>query len=183
MAAAGQLPLGKVFRWLRENGRYLAPNGSGDVFLAGAAMLRNFLAIQLVLATFILMVFIAAQLIRGGFKSACQVGEVEACVWWGRLQNILLHYLPGGEGAIWWSPYAALVPILFLFFAVPPGWCYWLVEKPNRSTAGNWIPPFYRRLAAVLLSLPGSVKGVCHQMGSYLPGCSWLGDMASKSQL
>ena len=36
-------------RWLRENGRYLSPNGAGDLLLAGAGLLRNWIAIQVVL--------------------------------------------------------------------------------------------------------------------------------------
>ena len=179
----GNFRKGKVFRWLRENGRYLAPSGSGDVLLAGAAMLRNFLAVQLVLATFVLMIFIAAQLIREGSRSHVRVGKDEACAWWGSLQTFWRINLPGGKGAIWWSPYAALVPILFLFFAVPPGWCYWLVEKPNRSTAGCWIPPFYGWLAAVLLSLPGSVIGVCASYRSDCAACAASAAWQAKSQV
>lgn len=33
-------------RWLRENGRYLSPNGSGDSWLAAAALLRNWVAVD-----------------------------------------------------------------------------------------------------------------------------------------
>jgi hypothetical protein len=175
-----KLPRGKVFRWLRDNGRYLAPSGSGDVLLAGAAMLRNFLAIHLVLATFVLMIFLAAQLLRGGIEVACQVGEGAECWWWNSLQNLLTNHLPGGKSAIWWSPYTALVPVLFLFFVIPPGWCYWLVEKPNRDTAGHWIPPFYGWLAAVVLSLPGSIVGIC---GDLAAGACRFGGIASKSEV
>jgi hypothetical protein len=42
----------KPLAHLRENGRYLSPNGSGDSLLAGAVVLRNWAAIQLVLLTF-----------------------------------------------------------------------------------------------------------------------------------
>jgi hypothetical protein len=183
MPAAGKLPKGKVFRWLRENGRYLAPSGSGDVLLAGAAMLRNFLAVQLVLATFVLMIFVAAQLIRGEIEVVCLSGKNGACEqWWYWLQAFLLNHLPGGKGTIWWSPYAALVPIVFLFFAIPPGWCYWLIEKPNRDTAGWWIPPFYGWLAVVILSLPGSIIGVCDHFDLAVAACRF-GGIASKSEV
>lgn len=152
--AGNKFPKGKVFRWLRENGRYLAPSGSGDVLLGGAVMIRNFIAVQLVLGTFILMLFLGAQLVRGEIEVLCQVGQESQCWWWGALQKFLNH-LPGGKSVIWWSPYAALIAILFLFFVIPPAWCYWLVEKPNRRTAGRWIPPFWGWLAVVVLSLLG----------------------------
>ena len=49
--APQEFPSGWVLRWLRENGRYLAPNGSGDLLLGGAIALRNWLSIHLVLTT------------------------------------------------------------------------------------------------------------------------------------
>jgi hypothetical protein len=48
-----KFPAGAVFRWLRENGRYLAPNGGGDLLLGIAAVIRNWFAAQIVLLTFI----------------------------------------------------------------------------------------------------------------------------------
>ena len=47
-----------VLRWLRENGRYLAPQGSGDLLLAGAGLLRNWVAVQAVIATALLSLFL-----------------------------------------------------------------------------------------------------------------------------
>jgi hypothetical protein len=38
-----------AFRWLRENGRYLSPRGGGDLLLAVAVFLRNWLTIQLIM--------------------------------------------------------------------------------------------------------------------------------------
>src|SRR6516164_5922223 len=54
----------RVFRWLRNNGRYLAPRGSGDVLLGLAVVLRNWFAIQIVLLTSLLAIFVALQLLR-----------------------------------------------------------------------------------------------------------------------
>jgi hypothetical protein len=158
---------GKIFRWLRENGRYLAPSGSGDVLLGGAAMLRNFVAVHLILWTFILMIFLGAQLARG-------VIEVHwgQCSWWLALQTFLIDRLPGGKGLIWWSPYTALAGVLFLVLVVPPAWCYWLVERPNRKTAGNWIPPIYGWFAVVVVSLipiVGWLTEIPYLMVNYLP--------------
>jgi len=47
--------------WLRENGRYLAPNGAGDLLAAFAAALRSWVSIHVILATFFLLLFIVAQ--------------------------------------------------------------------------------------------------------------------------
>ena len=46
-----------VLDYLRENGRYLAPGGSDDLLLAGAVLLRSWVAVQLVLWTFALLGF------------------------------------------------------------------------------------------------------------------------------
>ena len=40
--------------WLRENGRYLAPRGSGDILVAGAASLRDWLSLQVYVGVFVL---------------------------------------------------------------------------------------------------------------------------------
>ena len=47
----------RVFRWLRDNGRYLAPRGSGDMLLLGALLLRNWVAVQTVLVISMLTAF------------------------------------------------------------------------------------------------------------------------------
>jgi hypothetical protein len=60
----------RVFRWLRTNGRYLAPKGSGDILLGFSAVLRNWFAIQIVLITSFLAIFVALQLVRS---------EIEDC--------------------------------------------------------------------------------------------------------
>jgi hypothetical protein len=143
-----KFPRGKIFRWLRENGRYLAPHGTGDVLLAGAAVVRNLIAVQLVLTTFVLIIFLAAQLVRGVVEVIAARGPGFGVLWSG-YQRVLVgdHF--------WWSPYAALPAAAFLFLAVPPGWAYWLVERPNRETAGNWIPPVWGQFAIGIFSLAG----------------------------
>ncbi|HSS51595.1 MAG TPA: hypothetical protein VLX28_21840, partial [Thermoanaerobaculia bacterium] len=60
----------RVLGFLRENGRYLSPNGAGDEILAGAAILRNLVSIHLVLSVFWLTFFLAVQALRIGAESA-----------------------------------------------------------------------------------------------------------------
>ena len=52
--------------WLRENGRYLSPNGSGDLILGVSILLRNWIAVHIVLSIYILMSFLTENLIRFG---------------------------------------------------------------------------------------------------------------------
>jgi len=41
-------PCSRTLGWLRESGRYISPNGAGDLILAGAVYLRNWAALQIV---------------------------------------------------------------------------------------------------------------------------------------
>ena len=49
--------------WLRENGRYLSPNGAGDTFMAGAVLLRNWAALIVVISAFVVTGFATAALL------------------------------------------------------------------------------------------------------------------------
>ncbi|HEV8579170.1 MAG TPA: hypothetical protein VGX68_08805 [Thermoanaerobaculia bacterium] len=51
----------QVVGFLRENGRYLSPNGAGDSLLAGSAVLRNLISIHIVLSTFVRRCFSACR--------------------------------------------------------------------------------------------------------------------------
>ena len=58
----------EVLRFLRENGRYMAPNGGGDSLLLGAVLFRNWASIQLVLGLFVLAIFLGLQCLRAGLE-------------------------------------------------------------------------------------------------------------------
>src|SRR6185295_17598911 len=60
----------EILRFLRENGRYLSPNGGGDNLLFGAAILRNWVSIQLTLSLLLLSFFLSVQSVRGGIAYA-----------------------------------------------------------------------------------------------------------------
>ncbi len=108
---------------LRENGRYLSPNGGGDLLLGGAVLFRNWVSLQVVLWTFLLMVLLAAQLGRVAVEAllnALRAGE-----------PVLLFTHPDYVTAhlLWWSPYVVVPAVLFVLWAFPAGWAYWLVER------------------------------------------------------
>jgi hypothetical protein len=112
-----------VINWLRENGRYLSPKGSGDLLLAGAVLLRNWLVVQMVLAILFLLIFLAAQLIRNlidpWFQTVAFLKEPNT-EW--------VMTLPG-HLKLWVSPFLAIPVLLFIFWAVPTGWAYWMVGR------------------------------------------------------
>ncbi len=124
----------QVFRWLRENGRYLAPQGSGDLLLAGAVLLRNWVAIQAVIATALLSLFLLLQLPRvlAPHVEPALVATVEA-------QNLaFVRSLPFSQ-FVWWSPWTSL-PLLILALAFAIGWSYWIVtDRPRLARGLFWV--------------------------------------------
>jgi hypothetical protein len=130
-------PRDAVFRWLRENGRYLSPNGAGDLLLGSAVLVRNWAAIHVVLLSFILMLFLPPQLIRGGIEVVLLKNHWQGNTnedWLASLYTIPAH-LPGSD-FLWWSPYLILVALIFILYVVPTASSYWLLI---RSLEGNWI--------------------------------------------
>lgn len=109
--------------WLRENGRYLTPTGSGDNLYAAAVVVRNWLAMQYVIGSALLVVLaalaLALHLATGAWPGL------------GRNEMDLLHEARlaffDDRWAIWWSPFLWLPVASALLFAVPPGIAFWLV--------------------------------------------------------
>jgi len=61
-------PRSKPVSFLRENGRYLSPNGAGDLLLAGAVAVRNTVSIHVVLGALLVSLFLlleALGILRG----------------------------------------------------------------------------------------------------------------------
>ena len=134
----------KPVEWLRNHGRYLAPNGGGDLANAAAMAIRNWLALHVVVAGYVLMLFVFAQLCRIHF-------ELHAA----SHSDSLLHLLPTGfgnwltqksGGAVYFSPYGALPLTLAIYLAVPLGWGYWLITSRRKT-------PFHPLIGAGLTLL------------------------------
>jgi hypothetical protein len=123
-----------VLPWLRENGRYLAPQGSGDLLLAGAGLLRNWVAVQAVIATALLSLFLLLQLPRvlAAHVEPAPLATLE-------LQNrAFVRSLPFSQ-YVWWSPWTA-VPLFILAVAFAIGWSYWIVtERPRPARGLLWV--------------------------------------------
>lgn len=120
--------------WLRENGRYLTPTGSGDGLYAAAVGLRNWVALHLVIGS--LLMAIMALLLAGRTFVA---QNFPAYADWE--QRLLGQALAGGKAlsieGIWWSPLsiAGLAPLLTL--GVGLGGAYWLLKGPGHPHADS----------------------------------------------
>jgi hypothetical protein len=142
LAAPGSVLVGR----LRENGRYLSPNGSGDTLLAAAVMLRNWIAIQVVVGTALLTLFVAADALRLALPNPSEAPEL--------IRNRAV------AGRIWWSAWMALPPLVLAVWVVPCAWAYWLVggaeRRPDRgliSRCLDWLGGNRGRLSLLLVPL------------------------------
>ena len=125
---------GGIFRNLRENGRHLAPNGSGDLLLGGAVLFRNWVSIHVVLWSFVLMLFLLLQTARVTVDVAA--ARVAARTGWDAAHDFLAG-AEGVAGQVWWSPLVVLPLVVFVLLAFPLGWAYWLVERVDRKAPGE----------------------------------------------
>jgi hypothetical protein len=115
-------------RWLRENGRYLAPSGSSDLFLGLSYIARNWLAMIYVLVLAFLAIFALLQMMLVGLA-------------------MLGPYLPLGEGAVAFSqPFSRMGLTLSPFFipatiaafvGIGAGAAYWLTEGMDYNPGDN----------------------------------------------
>ena len=146
--------------WLRENGRYLAPNGPTDYVTAISYMTRNWLAMMYV---FILPVAVAST------AAACGYGVVlKYCGWLasrlcipssstappsscaGTKRGCTTAISSVSENCTHVSP-TILFVILFLFLSLATGIAYWLTEKPpltsNARGSSSWLTRWAPKLS------------------------------------
>lgn len=100
LAAAGR----NVVAWLRENGRYMSPRGSGDLLLLFGALYRNWISIQFLLALLGTAFFISIRLLD------LRVDDVVLDRKWGPLAAIAL------------LPFALSLPLTWAYWLAWPGW-------------------------------------------------------------
>jgi hypothetical protein len=117
--------------WLRENGRFLSPNGAGDNWLSAAVALRNWVALHVVLLTFCLLLLGLGALIRADLCA----GQVTG-VWWCRVEEFFWAHSPA---AVWWSPWFVLPALTFVLFMVPTGTVYWSTQLLPLMGAIRWF--------------------------------------------
>lgn len=129
----GGINHGVVWKWLKANGRYLAPaRGSGDVLLAAAVAVRNWLTLHFVLGTLILALFLILHSLRSIQLPTLPVSTASTA-WTGEVISFLLtawddwrtwcDSLGVGEYLRWstWS----LLPVLVAVYAAVVGLATW----------------------------------------------------------
>ncbi len=166
VARALASPTSTLVARLRENGRYLSPNGSGDTLLAAAVMLRNWLAVLVVVAAALLTLFVAADLLRLKLTPTAWGPELL------RNRGVAAH--------VWWSPWIVLPPLLLATWVIPCAWAYWLLRRPHRRW--NWST--LSLVLVPLLFFPAGVGDLLRLIFEALRGpmlAVLRGDLASAS--
>lgn len=125
--------------WLRENGRFLSPNGAGDNWQAAAVALRNWIALHVVLLTFLFLLLGIGALLRADLSSSTTTREA-----WIAIEQFFWSH----QGAtVWWSPWLVLPALPIVFILIPTGTLYWLTQLlpfmgATRRLCGVFAPRF-----------------------------------------
>lgn len=109
-----------IVNWLRENGRFLSPNGAGDNWLSAAVGLRNWVALHVVLLTFTFFVLGLGELVRTDLYTGTWTGP-----YWQAVETYFWDHQPAD---IWWSAWFILPVITFVGLMVPTGSLYWFTQ-------------------------------------------------------
>jgi hypothetical protein len=110
--------------WLRDNGRYLVPTGTGDALYAAALGVRGWLSLNIVVGTLLVALFAAIALVRQVLAGACPcVDGVEALL----LEMSGGHVGPLAVAGLWPSSLLLLGVLLLFAWTLPIGTAYWLV--------------------------------------------------------
>jgi hypothetical protein len=118
----GSAPL----RFLRDNGRYLAPQGMGDLLRSAVVALRNFASVQVVV---ILTLLAALSLLESVAYSVLPL-----------LQKTPLEgALTGATLGFWIHPSILVLWAALAIVALATGWAYWLIpESSMRGLRSGW---------------------------------------------
>lgn len=137
----------RPLRWLRENGRYLAPNNTGDLFYDVAIAIRNLCAVHYVMGVTLLAVFLLMFALR--FASLqIPVDAVSHAA--ALLERFMQPALPLKDFRVWYSPWFGVLGAWFLVAVVPCGVAYWLDQDKPMAQAEEPIPKPALAAAALL---------------------------------
>ena len=136
-AAPGIGPLA----WLRENGRYMAPTGSGDMVYALALTIRNWFAMHYVLGMVLLTAFALLAFIRAFLIEYLPDFLAPPSYLWHEAALLLAAQCSYCGISLWWSPLWWLLLPLLGFWLIPAGLAFWLthpVEDGKLSDPTKW---------------------------------------------
>lgn len=154
-------PGAAAIAWLRDNGRYMAPTGTGDLMYGVAIAIRNWAATQYVVGLVIAMALIMLLVVR--LMLAQWVPE------WRALEIDARLAAEGTRQLIWWSPSWLLPGLIALLATLPLGMAYWFSHPAGASAPRDYLASRPRMFTPA--SLMGLFVGVMlGALGLLLPG-------------
>jgi hypothetical protein len=175
-----QRPGSTALAWLRDNGRYMAPSGTGDLLYDATVAIRNWFATQYVIASLMVVLLSVLQVARWALSTYC--------LYYNDWEGRLLHDAQSRDSLIWWSPSWSISGIVIMLAALPLGIAFWyshpvpgqLVARRmrQRAKAPEAAPkPVHDTLHDHLASpplywTPASLLGLV--LGLALSGLGWL---------
>lgn len=133
-------PNAPAINFVRANGRYLAPSGTGDLFTAAASVLRNWASALVVVGCVVLLAFSLLALLRYTGMAYLQpfVTAIDA--------------LPR-----WLSPWVLVMIGVTLAASIPLAWTFWLIRdgSPGDSASkdlARWLGLVAAALVAAAIS-------------------------------
>lgn len=165
-AVPGKAPLA----WLRENGRYMAASG-GDRLYAASIAIRNWCAVQCVLGTVFLALYLAL-----AFTHVFIMWGLDALEWHNPVRAYeleLLKSLARQDTYLWWSPAWWLLIPLSLLWLLPAGVAYWMTHPPFGKNLSS--RPQIGSRASVYAFAVGLLLMICAWVSQQLPqlGSRW----------
>ena len=151
-----QQPGAVALAWLRDNGRYLAPNGAGDLMYAASIAIRNWLAMHFVMATSMLMLLSLLLLLRVGATFIPHYASLAGLLF---TANVNL---------LWWSTTWLVVAVMFGLCAVPLGMAFWFTH-PGPGQALSDAPRIITA-ASTTAAVLGTFFLVCGVVGARFYG-------------
>ena len=135
----------KAFDWLRNNGRYLAPRGTGDLLYVFAMQVRNWAAVQYVVGVMIMFLLV--------FFSTFRAWLIRISSEWRAIEVL---FLPKPGAAIYWSPGWVFVGAFGLIL-LPPALAYWLAHsRVDEKRILSWMP-LWHQVSIIVLLVAGMV--------------------------
>lgn len=120
-------------RWLRENGRYMAPGGAGDIVYAAALAIRNWCAIHYVFGITLLFAILCMFTFRAGTVWIGEKITFAQPFWPNPALRAEIMMQPLQSDQLWWSPWFLMVVVMLAAMLVPLGTAYWFTHRPDKS--------------------------------------------------
>lgn len=124
-------PGAAALAWLRDNGRYMAPTGTGDLMYGVAIALRNWAATQYVAG---LVIALLLALLLASRAALAQYSPA-----WAAWEHAARDAADASGHLIWWSRSWVLPGLVAWLGTLPLGMAYWFTHPTGASAPSDYL--------------------------------------------